>query len=158
MRHEVVAPDGRTWRVTRRWVTRRCLETWWGRLRRRFRRATDYADGAAEADRYGCLSLLGDAIGLVVIAGLAVLLVVPLLLAVVDILVLAALAVAGAATRILLRRPWTVEATADDGTRVRWRIVGWRASRDHCDDVARTIGLGEVPPDGERSTVPDTGD
>ncbi|MDY7100741.1 MAG: hypothetical protein S0880_06095 [Actinomycetota bacterium] len=138
--------------MSRRWVTLAGTETWsgrlWRRVRRMFRNLGDLSDGS------GVLDLLGETFAIVVVVilvvVLAVFVAVPLLLIIVDLLVVALLVVVGFVARILFRRPWTVEATADDGTRIRWRIKGWGASGDWRDDVARRLSLGEVPPGGEQ--------
>ena len=140
MAETVLARDGRRWVVRRRWMPRLGTDTLWGRFHRRFRKTFDRVGDAADVDP-GCGELLGEGIAaaLVVIA-VALLLffvAVPLLVAVVDVLILVLLAFLGALARVLLRRPWTVEAAADDGTVRRWRVVGWRASGERCAQIAR---------------------
>jgi len=149
-----IGPDGVRWHVRRRWVPRFGPERWWERVadrviaRRRRRRerggkldALDLADGCA-VDGLQDLAL---AVALVVLVLVLALVVWPLLLALVDVLVLIVLAIAGGLTRVLLRRPWTVEAAADDGRALRWRVVGWRASGRVRDAVAAALARGEVP-------------
>jgi hypothetical protein len=66
----------------------------------------------------------------------------PLLLVVLDVvivLVLLALSVVG---RVLFRRPWTVEAAAEDGERVTARVVGWRAALRRRDEMAHSLRHG----------------
>ena len=84
---------------------------------------------------------------LVVLA--AVFLVIPLLVAVFDVALVLVAAIAGVLVRIALRRPWTVEARASDGTTQRWRVVGWRASGRRRAEIAEQLAAGVAP-------VPDT--
>ena len=148
MGETIVDRRGRRWVVRRRWMPRLGADTLWGRFRRRLRRTFDRVADGADLDP-GCGELLGEgiAVALVVIA-VALLLffvVIPVLVAIVDVLILLLLAGAGALSRILFRRPWTVEATADDGSVLRWRIVGWRASGERCAQVARRLEAGLDP-------------
>ena len=48
--------------------------------------------------------------------------------------------------RVVLRRPWTVEAVRADGEVQRWQVVGWRASGRRCAAVARQIETGSMLP------------
>lgn len=143
------------WLIRRRWVARFGPERWWERIadrvdaRRRRRRerggasdALDLADGCA-VDALSDLALVAVVVVAVVVF---VLFVWPLLLALVDLLALLVLAVAGGVARVLLRRPWAVDAVADDGRAHRWRVVGWRASGRVRDAVAAALARGEVPP------------
>ena len=126
-------------------------ETVWGRFHRRFRRTMERTGDVADADP-GCLELLGEGVvaALAIVVAVVVLLfvVIPLLVAVVDVAVVLLLALFGVAGRILLRRPWTVEARAEDGSLLVWRVVGWRASGERVDLAAERITAGDVPPTG----------
>ncbi len=145
MAKTILGPDGRQWQVRRRWVPRLGADTVPGRLRRRLRRTMDKTRGAGDsldvAD--GCLSVDLDAIAVVAIVIIAVLLavfvVVPLLVALVDLLLLALLAVLGIVGRVVLRRPWVVDALASDGQHLQWRVVGWRRSGERRDQVAQML-------------------
>jgi hypothetical protein len=155
MAKEVVAPDGRAWRVRRRWdprdpdrtrlfdKTRRQL---WAR--RQQLQGGDLLAGGAEG--LGAVAE-GGLVGLLVLLALfAVLLswfvVVPLILAAVQVVVLVGLVVAAVVGRVLLRRPWIVEAT-DGWTTHRWEVVGWRASGDHARLVAEQLATGMPLPE-----------
>jgi hypothetical protein len=146
----VTDPQGRRWVVRRRWMPRLGAETLWGRFRRRTRRTFDRVADGADVDP-GCAELLGEgivaAVVVIVVALVLFFVVVPLLVAIVDVLILLVLAAAGAATRVLFRRPWTVEATADDGTTRQWRVVGWRASGERCVQIGQRLQAG-LDPDG----------
>lgn len=127
----VLAPDGRRWVVRRRWLPRLGSETLWGRFHRRFRQSVRRAGDAADLDP-GCLEIVGEgivaAIAIVVVVLVALFVAIPLLVALVDVLILLVLAILGVVARVVLRRPWLVEARADDGTVLQWKVVGWRAS------------------------------
>lgn len=146
-----VAPDGREWVVRRHWVPRLGAETWTGRFRRRFskvsRRGRDVVDVAGD----GCVGDIGDgfavAVVIVVIAAVAIFFVIPAVVAIVDLLIVLAVAVVGVLGRVLLRRPWVIEAT-DGHLRYRWRAVGWRASRRTIDEIAGELAVG-LPLSGE---------
>lgn len=150
MTSEAVAPDGTRWTVRRRWLARARDETLWGRFRRRFRRTgRQVADGADAAD--GLLDVGGDGIVTAIALVLAVLVIlffaIPLVVAIADLLGLLLLTLLGAATRVVGWRPWTIEASADDGPSRSWRIVGWRASGEMCRRVAGAIEHGlDLPP------------
>ncbi|MGH9189935.1 MAG: hypothetical protein ACRD0Q_07890 [Acidimicrobiales bacterium] len=77
----------------------------------------------------------------------------PLLLVVVDIGLVVFLAIVGLVARLVLRRPWTVEAIADDGSRLVWRVVGWRASGDQVAGVSAALAAGQRPPPTPRPAV-----
>ncbi len=163
MAEEVTDPDGRRWIVRRRWVPRLPGETLWGRFRRRFvRRATRIRDWDGAGDLAGSFADGGDGIagcliGIGIVVGVLLLLVVviPFLLAFVEVLVLVLLALLAVGARILFRRPWTVEAVADDGELLTWRIVGLRASGEQARKVAWALRAGPPPPGLERGRAPD---
>lgn len=147
-RPAVVAPDGRRWVVRRRWLPRLGTETVWGRFHRRFRQMARRAGDAADADP-GCIADIGEGVAaaIAVTVGLLLLIFVllPLLIAIVDLLVILLLALLGIAGRVLLRRPWTVEASSDNGTSLRWKVVGWRASAAKIDEVSTHLAAGIRP-------------
>lgn len=144
-----VAPDGRRWKVRRRWAPRLELETVWGRFHRRFRSTISrMTDGDISP---GCLDIFGEgvvaALLLLVIALVLVLVVIPLLVAIVDLVIVLILAGASILARIGLRRPWTIEARAEDGTRQTWRVVGLRASGAKVAEISRLLQSGADPTD-----------
>lgn len=148
MAEEIVDPQGRRWVVRRRWMPRLGAETLWGRFRRRLRRTFDRVADGADVDP-GCAEVLGEGIVVAVLMIAAALLLffvfVPLLVAVVDVLLLLLLTVVGATARVLFRRPWTIEAAADDGTTRQWRVVGWRASGERCGHIGQRLQVGLDP-------------
>lgn len=145
----VTAPNGRRWRVSRRWLPRIGTDTVWERANRRFRHRRK-AEGALDAaDAAGCLfdPLEGLAIffGVIVVLGVLVFFVLPMIFVLVDLVFVLVLAVIGVIARILFRRPWTVEACCTDGTVVRSKVVGWRASGRRCDELAEQVKAGRIP-------------
>jgi hypothetical protein len=142
--------------VRRRWAPRFGSETllgrfrrWVGPLRRQGKKVQRNADGIVDV---GCLF---DELGLVILAiALVVLLVVivlvvfvvPLVLAAVDVVVVLVVAGAGLVGRVAFRRPWTIEARADDGTVQTWKVVGWGASRERAGEIAQLLDAGVSPP------------
>jgi hypothetical protein len=148
---EVVAPDGRTWRVARRWTRRRVR---WRRVREkregegRWWEALDFLDVFHLADLHPALAIVGVVVLVLLALGIGVVFVVPLLLALVDVLVIAAVLLVGAVARTLLGRPWEVEARtvgtpAEERT---WRVRGWRASARAVEQVAQGFELGQRDP------------
>lgn len=159
MGRRIVGPDGRGWVVRRRWAPRLGSETLLGRFRgfalgvlRKRRKLGDHADGIVE---WGCLV---DELGLVIGAALLVLavvlvllfgVVVPVLLALVDVVGVLLIAGLGLLARVALGRPWTIEARADGTGAVRtWKVVGWRASRERLDEIGRQLAAGLDPAPG----------
>ena len=145
----VRARDGRTWVVRRRWVPRLGHESIWSRFHRRFRSTIRRVGDAADADP-GCLEVIGEgvvvALALVVAIAVLVFIVVPFVVAMIDIVLVVLLAALGLAGRVVLRRPWTVEARDDQGRHLTWRVVGWRASGQHVHTVEEMLASGIVPP------------
>jgi hypothetical protein len=75
-------------------------------------------------------------------------LVLPALFALGELLLIVLLAVAGVLGRVLFRRPWTVDALGPDGQHHEWRVVGWHASGETRDEVARHLEATGRPPTG----------
>jgi hypothetical protein len=156
---EVVGQDGRRWQVRRRWVTFLGEDSASERFRRRLRRARDRAEGSDVLDFLALPS--GDDPISVVLGVLGLLFVLlalaffgfPLLVALVELLLLAALIALVLVARVVLRRPWAVQARADDGTSLWWRVVGWRASGRKIDEVTQLLEAG-IDPQPERTTTP----
>ena len=59
-----------------------------------------------------------------------------------------------ARARLLLRRPWLVEAASDARERRRWRVVGWPASHELLANVANALAHGHVLPATKSSVAP----
>jgi hypothetical protein len=138
----VTAFDGRPWRVGRRWLPWR-----WG-----LRRPVRDLDNLPDPDAAGCL---GDAIGealeaffVAILAIVAIVLfvvfVVPVLIALIEVVLLLLLVLAGVAARVVLRRPWIVDARVrgDVGVPLSWKVVGWRRSGEVIQEVATQLAAG----------------
>lgn len=154
----VVAPDGTAWVVRRRWMPGRDTSSLWDRFRRRVRHVGRRARGAGEgldAAADGA-ELLGGTVAALVAAVAVVLLlvfvVVPLLLALAEVAALLVVAGLILMARVVLRRPWVVEAVPDAGVVQRWDLVGWQASGAACLAVAQRLEAGILPPPGEAPT------
>ena len=140
-RREVVAPDGTRWSVGRRWLPRR----WRGP---RWRRTGDGIDlipiDLAEGGLTGALIGLAIAVGVV----LFVVFLAPLLVLLVEILIAVVLVAGVVLGRVLLRRPWIVEARpANRATKAAftWRVVGWRESGRVIEEVSGALASGADP-------------
>ena len=149
----VAAPDGRTWRVRRRWVHR--TVRWRGR-RGDPLDVLDAADVVGEGADLPIVGVVLFAIATLILAVGAVVFVVPAVLFLLELLFVVVAIGLGVGARILFRRPWTVEARAvgtNDGRE--WKVVGWRASGELVEAVAERIrstgGVGEVTWSGEPS-------
>jgi hypothetical protein len=133
----VVGPDGRTWKVRRRWVHRSV--SWRGRKGN----PVDLLDGADLAGEAADLPVVGViffAIAALLLAVAAVVFVVPAVIFLLEALFVLAVVALGAATRILFRRPWTVEARVAGTNEGReWKVVGWRASGELVETLADRI-------------------
>jgi hypothetical protein len=141
----VTAPDGRKWKLGRRWFPGR-RRVWRPRLR-------DMPDGS--------IGDLGDDLGIlgaILIAILAVIIFVALAFLLLNVVALAielfiivVLLIAGVVGRVVFRRPWTVYARTE-GQLWHSSVKGWRASGRALDDVAERIRSGAElqPAPGDR--------
>jgi hypothetical protein len=134
-------------------------ETLWGRLRRRTRVGRSLMRGVGDASNPGCLvDALSDLLvllALVIVLAILVLVGIPLVLAILDLLFLAVLTLLGVTARVVFRRPWLVEARGPARHRVRWRVVGWRASGETVGAAADALAAGApVPPGFETPDAP----
>ena len=133
----VVDPEGRTWRVRRRWVHR---SVGW---------RSELADPLDVTPNVSVLDVDDDlgvfaVIGIVVtsIAALAVFVffVVPAVVFLVELVLVVLAIMLGAIGRTLFRRPWTVEARVKGTNQGReWKVVGWRASGELVEQVAERV-------------------
>jgi hypothetical protein len=145
----VRAADGRTWTVKRRWAPRLGGDSLWGRFRRRIKGVIHHGKAVADVGDAGCILDLFDEIVIVLVLVGVVLLVVfvavPLLFALLDLALVLLLTVGGVVGRVVFRRPWTIEARADDGTVHTWKVVGWRAADARREEIALSLAAGIVP-------------
>jgi hypothetical protein len=132
---EVVDPAGVRWRVRRRWAPdRRLRPRWHGDV-------IDVPDVTCLGDEPGGV-LAGVVIAVVVIV--AAIVFVPLLLLLGEMVLFLAVAVLAVVGRVLLGRPWTLEAEAPE-TRLSWRVKGWGASRRAMTEIAAALARGQRP-------------
>jgi hypothetical protein len=112
----------------------------------------------------GWLDLLWlDELGLAILATVGVFLLIvfiilPAVVFVFQLVVFVAVLALSVFLRVLLRRPWTVEAVSvqPEGERRTWAVVGWRRSRRVIAEVGQGIALGHrfIEPEGARLTGP----
>jgi hypothetical protein len=80
----------------------------------------------------------------------AALILIPLLFFGVELIIVGVLLAAGLVGRVVLRRPWVIEATSVDsatsGRQLEWRVSGWRKSSELIDKVASDLAAGREPP------------
>jgi hypothetical protein len=149
----VVDPAGHRWVVRRRWVRRRLR--WRGKSGRSF----DLMDGSDLASLGADLPVVGVVfvgIALLLFAVGAVILVVPAIVFLAELLLIAAVVGVGLAGRMLLGRPWTVEAMKQDtGDAYEWKVRGWRASGELRESIAQQLqATGQ--PTGGTPVLPDS--
>ena len=148
-RRTVRGPDGRSWVVRRRWMPRLGTGTAWGRLRRRSRRSTKHADTAGDVSMVSAFLVDDFAVvvrWVVIVVVATVLIVVSAFAAVVEIGLLVLLVLIGILSRVLLDRPWTIEATPDEGEPLTWQASGWRSSAERLHQIATLLESGITPP------------
>jgi hypothetical protein len=150
---EIGAPDGRTWRVRRHWLPRLREDRWPVRFRRWARelvrdvRARDVFEGVGcVADLLEAAAVVAVGLAVVVLVLLLAFVVAPVVFALVDALVVLVLAGLGVLARVVLRRPWTVEALASDDERAEWKVVGFRASGALKHDLRARLEAGVALP------------
>ncbi len=135
MGRTVSSPDGNRWYVRRVWLPWR--PKWRGRRKKPELQVNDRVE-----DAVGCL-LDWEALLVIVAVLLAFYFVWPVLVALAEVAVLVVLVLLGALARVVLRRPWIVEATPATGPgRFRWKVVGWRHSGEVVDQVAEQLAAG----------------
>lgn len=141
---EVQSPDGRVWRVRRRWVPKP------PRLRERlsYRRKADTLGDLISMPDVG---FLDDFIGAIVVTVVFIAIVVilatiifPFIAFTLELVVFAVLFTAGAIGRLVFGRPWRIEAKTI-GAPYRTREIqakGLRGSREAIDELAAEIASG----------------
>lgn len=141
----VTSPTGVTWTVRRRWLPHR--EGIGPRARWRRHRERGGSDWASGID---ALDFGSDLAGIAIVLGLIVLILVllffgwPLVLIGIDLAWLLLVGIFGTIGRVVLRRPWRVEARSD-GERRDWFVQGLRQSGRHRDEIARQLRHGQNP-------------
>ena len=134
----VVDPEGRTWRVRRRWVHRSV--GWRSELVDPFDVAPPDVRVLDVDDDLGVLAVVGIVITSLAALAVFVFFVVPAVVFLVELLLVVLAIVLGAFGRVLFRRPWTVEARVKGTNQGReWKVVGWRASGELVEQVAERV-------------------
>jgi hypothetical protein len=153
----ITSPDGDRWQVRRRWLDRGLPK-----LGKGFRRGREEAEDSGFLDgAFGFEGLAGTAVALVAIAVAVAVVVVllPLIGVALELVLLILLFTSGLFGRIVLRRPWTVEAIdLDDGERsVAFAVKGFGEAGRAAEELAVTISASGPPrqlTQGTRTTLP----
>jgi hypothetical protein len=141
---EVQSPDGRVWRIRRRWVPKG------PRVRERlsYRRKGDtLMDLLSVPDLTWLDDFIGAVIAVIAITAIVVILatiILPFIAFTVELLIFVVLFLAGAIGRIVFGRPWRIEAKTI-GAPHRTREIhatGWRGSLEAIDELATEIASG----------------
>ncbi len=142
----MTSPDGTRWRVRRRWLNRPLPD-----LRKRFKEYREENTGEGVLDGAWAIGA-GDSpwVGIAIAVGviLLVFLLLPLIGVAIELILLVLLLGSGLIGRVVLRRPWTVEAQSlDDGRRsASYAVKGWQRSSRAATEIATAIEL-SAPPD-----------
>ena len=145
---EVTDPQGERWRVQRKWVPRKVR--WRGKDRDLPDGLLDGAELLSFGDEVPVVGVIAAVIAALVLGIALVLFLVPALIFLLELLFVLALVCLGVAGRVLLGRPWTVEARRMGGDEtLEWKVRGWRASDAKVTEVADLLEAGLRPPDGQ---------
>ena len=145
MARTVTDAYGERWRVGRQWAP-------W---RPRLRGPGEKNDGSSWFDVPGFGDVDDFAAGIViallavVMLAIAFLVVWPLVAIALEIVLIALGALVATVGRVLLRKPWTVRAVAENGRERKWKVVGWGPSGRLVDEIAAAIEHGTTLPGGE---------
>jgi hypothetical protein len=140
----ITSPDGRRWKVRRRWVERPVPS-----LRERFRRSRKEVDGEGIFDGM----LVADAvegwgaIGVAIAVGVLILVLLPVLGVALELAALLLVLAYGLFARVVLRRPWIVDAVdlADPEERAAFAVKGWRDSSAALRELRAAIAASGPP-------------
>jgi hypothetical protein len=143
-------PRGRRWSVHRRWL---------GLRRPRWRGVEDPGFG-----NFGDVGGLGDdplsaivaVIGLILVLLFLVLFALPILIFGAELVLILAVAALGLAGRVLLGRPWTLEARSHDGRLVTRQAGGWRNSREALATLRDDAAAGRLLESDAQRALPST--
>jgi hypothetical protein len=96
---------------------------------------------------FGDLGDVEAVVAVVVAVVLIVFVIIPLLLFGVELVVVGGALAASIISRMLLGRPWTVEAERVGGRRevLSWSVSGWRRSDRAIDEIAQALAAGSRP-------------
>lgn len=144
----VVAPNGVEWEVGRRWPAPRFGWTW--------KRRGDIAQPLSTLGQGLGSSDLREGMVVVVLALASALVIIPLVFFGVELIILGLVLAAGLVSRVVLRKPWVIEARSSDpltsGRRLEWHVTGWLRSSRLIDQVVSDLAAGREPP---QATLPD---
>jgi hypothetical protein len=151
------APDGVTWSIRRRWIPHREGTGVRARFRKhrrpRHERPSRFRNGADVIDIGVDIEAFVIAVGVVIFLITMLLFGWPIVLLGIDAIWLLRIGTLGLLGRVVLRRPWRVEAVSDDERR-QWHVQGFRNAGNEHDELARRSQLGQNPRGVETSQVP----
>ena len=142
----MTSPDGTRWHVRRHWLDRPLPD-----LRKRFKEYRQENTGEGMLDGFWFIDT-GDSpwVGIALAIGVIVLVFVllPLIGVAIELILLVLLLGSGLVGRVVLRRPWTVEAQNLDDERLSasYAVKGWQRSGRAAKEIATAIEL-SGPPD-----------
>jgi hypothetical protein len=146
----VTAPGGETWAVSPRWnLTESPV-----RLPSAWRRGKDQEGDSRFADWLDPSVMIGDdLVGalvffviMLVVGLLAWFVIWPLLAIAIEVLIGLLLVGASILARLVLRRPWIVEAKGNNGGRLEYAVRGYGAMRRVLSELASQLQLGNTRP------------
>jgi hypothetical protein len=135
----VRSPDGREWRIGRRWLPRR------PRLGRVDVPDLGVPDLGVGADDLGIVGTILLVIVGVVVAVFVALVLFNVIAIAIELTLVIVLLVAGIVGRVVFRRPWQVVARSGSDS-FSWRVVGWLRSRRVIADVGAQLAGGAREP------------
>ena len=171
----VTAPGGERWRVRRRWLDRPAPKPWTRWQRGRTRKddgevvsgwIPDALTGAIDGP-----AGLALAAAVIVVLALFVFVLLPLIGIALELALIVLLLSSGLFGRVVLRRPWTIEAVSveDPTRRSAFAVTGWSRSRRALAALAAAVettgppaalpegeplGLEQAPAEAERDKMP----
>ena len=142
---QVTSPDGARWQVRRRWLDRPLPD-----LRRRFREYREEGSGGDVLDSFWFVDF-ADSVWVGIVLAILVVLVafvlLPLIGVALELTLLILLLGSGLIGRVVLRRPWTVEAVNLEDSRrsAAYAIKGWRRSGRAVTEITTAISAAGPP-------------
>jgi len=140
----VISPDGDRWQVRRRWLDRPVPK-----IRRSLGKVNDEAalEGGLETFSAGAGDSIPLAVGMAITAALFVFFLLPLIGVALEIVLLLMLLSSGIVGRVLLRRPWKIEAInlSHPQQSAAFAVKGWRQSSRAIEELTRTLPTSGLP-------------
>jgi|GEM_PF-1266514 len=140
----ITSPDGDRWQVRRRWLDRPVPK-----IRKSLRTTNDELalEGGLEALSAGVGDSIPLAIGVSIAVALLIFFLLPLVGIALEIALLLMLLSSGIVGRVLLRRPWTIEAVNLDHPQrsAAFAVKGWKQSGRAIDELSKTIPVSGLP-------------